>query len=92
MTEKSKELYDKLVGDPERLLGMYSHYSDLLTREDAMQWWAGEFAIADAERNKLKENIDKFIEWLNEKRPYVPGLGAPIMMLKSIKNGEDPLP
>lgn len=92
MTEENKRLYDKLVEDPERLLRMYSHYSDLLTREDAAGWWAGEFAIANAERNKLKENIDKFVAWLKEKRPYVPGLGAPIMMLKSIKNGEDPLP
>jgi DNA repair exonuclease SbcCD ATPase subunit len=36
----------------------------------------------------LKEGIGKFLKWLEENRPTIAGLGAPVFMLKSLLNDD----
>lgn len=59
MTPVQQKLYDKLTEDPERLLKMYADYTELLTLADTAGWYAEQFQMANAERNKLKAELEE---------------------------------
>lgn len=66
MTPAQQKLYDKLIADPDILLKIYADYIDLLTLADTAGWYAEQFAMADAERNKLKAELEELKKALGQ--------------------------
>lgn len=59
LSPENRELYNKLIEKPNRLLEIYVQNSEMCTIADLAAWWQGEFLMANKERQELKEELKK---------------------------------
>ncbi len=50
------------IAPPDKWLEMYTHYQEILTKEDATDFWQEQFQIANAEINELKRLYQNFAD------------------------------
>lgn len=80
---------NKLLPELERL----KEQNDAMRREIQQSHLLEKAAVdesqeKDKEISRLKEGVTAFLKWLQDHRPTVTGLGAPIIMLKSLLSGD----